>query len=479
MNRLGLLAAFALVVLSLSTLTLYPLVGYPYHEIPDFFAHVGLARSVLNNGVVIPTGSGGYLSFPNLFIFVAELSLLTGAGLLVAAALVSVMFGIMYALMIFLILRLLSGNSVIASVGGFLAIATNASIPFIFFAPAYMNYTILLLVDYLTWRLVREDRRITVLTLPIVLSVLALATGDPIYSAVLVIQIVTLLVLLYSGKWTRNVARRLVLPFSGFSLPIFAYYVYTGNWIVPYAFSYLPHFFSLALSNLFMTLPAQPAAPGSAVFQLWLGVAFWVSRLFYVVIGGTAMLILFRNLVIKGRKLGKVEMAVNSIVFSVVLAAVPYLGVGVGVLGSAVGRFVQVSYPYMCLLFASALFSSRILNPFSKRRLYSSAIITILVLAVVLTYLPLHLLSHNIENKQLVYSAGFFTSYTGGRGRLVYFLPVTAAVQFFTGLELVAGPPPPNLQGPIVNITSAFVPVGAQEVDIVYRAPSVTAMIML
>lgn len=472
LDRYGLLAVSILIVLSLSTLTIYPLVGYPYHEIPDFFAQLGLARAVLHNGAVNPAGSGSYLFFPGLFVLIAQLTLLTGSTLLDCAALLSVVLGVLITLMIFMILRLLSRSVTIAFVGGFIAIATNAAVDFIFPSPGYLNFTILLFANFLTWKFVLEDRRALTLVLPIVVLAFSLASGDPTYSAVYVIQLIILLAVVSLYGSTRDISARVVVPFVAFLLPVVAYYVYIGYWIIPLFFSFSRDFLSRVLSNLFVASSAQIVGPGSAVFQLWFGLTFWVSRFMYALVGGMTVLLLFRNLVLKRRTLGKSRLLVNMIVLSTVLASLPYFAIGSGVLGLDVGRFVQVSYPYMSLMLAFILVRSRAPNGFRKHRILSLSLVVILGLAMVLAYLPIHVIDHNLENRPLVYSAEFFTLQTGGQGRLAYSLPATAVVQFITGLELVGGPPPPSLTGPFGNLTTVQ-QSRPQVTDIVYSTESI------
>lgn len=472
LDRYSLLAVSILIVLSLSTLTIYPLVGYPYHEIPDFFAHLGLARAVLNSGAVNPAGSGSYLFFPSLFVLIAQLSVLTGSTLLDCAALLSVMLGVLITLMIFMILRLLSRSVTIAFVGCFIAIATNAAVDFIFPSPGYLNFTVLLFANFLTWKFVLEDRRALAFVAPLVVLALSLAAGDPTYSAVYVIQLTILLAVMSLYRSTRDISTRVVVPFVAFLLPVVVYYVYIGYWIIPLFYSFSSDFLSRVLSNLFVASSEQIAGPGSAVFQLWLGLTFWVSRFVYALVGGVTVLLLFRNLILKKRTLCKSSLLVNMIVLSTVLASLPYFAIGSGVLGLDVGRFVQVSYPYMSLMLAFILVSSRVPSSFRKHRILSLSVAVILGLAVVLAYLPIHVIDHDFENRQLVYSAEFFALQTGGHGRLVYSLPATAVVQFITGLELVGGPPPPSLTGPLGNLTT-IQQSRPQVTDIVYSTESI------
>lgn len=150
--RSRILQVVILVAIANAILFLPQMVNYPYSEIPYFYAHLGRSVSIIQNDSIQIQYPTSYLNFPNLFVLLVQISLSTDGGLLLSGALLPFILVTLYALIAYQIIMVLSEDSQIAFVGALVSIVTNAAINVVFVSPGYLNWMLVLVAEYLTWK---------------------------------------------------------------------------------------------------------------------------------------------------------------------------------------------------------------------------------------------------------------------------------------------------------------------------------------
>lgn len=442
------------------TLFFPQMINYPYSEIPDFYAHLGRATSIIQTGSVNLQYPTSYLNFPNLFVLLVQLDSVTGGGLLLAGAILPAIFTTLYALLVYLIITMLSGNTRVAFVAGFVAIATNAAMNVIFAAPGYLNWVLVLVAEYLTWRFLFAGPDTSSRPLiPLLLLSVAIATGDPIYSLGFIIMLLFLFSLVVLGSRTRQTSGRLFRVILISFLPSAIYYLYLSNWMIAQLPGFLGPFLHNAFGNFFLTANVPSLVGVSTFFGEWLSTAYLTSRIVYFVVGVSSMAVIFWILVLKrSRHADSRQTLVASVTLAATLSGAIFFGIGEG-LSSFGGRFQQFAYLYLSL-FSVYGFLYLMKNVVRLRHLkvnYKIIKVTgiCVMILVVFMYLPIHFHSASV-GELAVYSSKYYVD-RGIEGYTPVYRPaIMGAVGLFTGQDWLTGPAPPPHNRQPVNITALY-----------------------
>lgn len=435
------------------------MINYPYSEIPDFYAHLGQATSIIQIGSVKLQFPTSYLNFPNLFVLLVQLDSVTGGGLLLAGAILPAIFTTLYALLVYMIITMLSENTRVAFVASFVAITTNAAINVIFTAPGYLNWVLVLGAEYLTWRFLFADHDKSSRPLvPLLLLSVAIATGDPIYSIGYIITLLFLFSLVVLSSRTRQTLGRLYKVILISFLPSAVYYLYLSNWMIAQLPGFLGPFLHNAFSNFFFTAKVPSQGGVSTFFSEWLSTAYLTARIVYLIVGVSSVAVILWILVLKRSKYahGKQTLAA-SVALAAALSGAIFFGIGEEqYAASLAGRFQLFAYLYLSLFSVYGFMyfikkAARLQHHKVNHKVLKVTGVCMMVL-VVFMYLPIHFQFASV-GELAVYSSKYYVD-RGIEGYTPVYRPaILAVVGFFTGQDWFAGVPPPHNRQSL-NITA-------------------------
>jgi hypothetical protein len=468
LNRVTAIEILLLVLVANITLFLPQVFNYPYSEIPDFFAHLGRSASILQTGHVSPQYPTSYLTFPSIFILAVQLSLVTGGGLLLPGLLVPAILCSIYAMLVYLIIKSLVGDTKIAFFGGFIAIVTDvAATNIIFFAPGYLNWMLILLAEFIAWKILLSQNKVSPKTFLLLFIVtIAIATGDPIYSVgyILALMFLMIILLIKYRSMSKLVNLYKVLLISVF--PSLMYYLFSSKWLI----FQLPALFRPFLNNMFdnfLFSAGLPSSSAASSLDAWLRIASLTSRIVYFFIGITGIATIFL-LIAKGRiqKNNRFTLPA-SIALATILSGAIFFGIGEGY-SSLAGRFQQFSYLYLSCFSILAIYLclSKIVRSNYRMKKYLKFFTPVLMFILILAYVPIHLDSSSVGENSF-YASKFYVNEGVVVYTPVYNPPIMAVVGFFTGSDLLSGPTPYYNNLPI-NITENYHIDFNQRVNIVY-----------
>lgn len=450
------------------------MINYPYSEIPDFYAHLGRATSIIQTGSVKLQYNTSYLNFPNLFVLLVQLDSVTGGGLFLAGAILPAVFATLYALLVYMIITMLSENTRVAFVASFVAIATNAAINVIFAAPGYLNWVLVLVAEYLTWRLLFADHDKSSKTLILLLLVsVAIATGDPIYSLGYILTLLFLFSLVVLTCRTRQTLKRLYEVILISFLPSAIYYLYLSNWMIAQLPDHLGPFLHNVFSNFLFTAKVPSQAGVSTFFSEWLSTAYLTSRIVYLIVGVSSVAVILWILVLKrSRYANSKQTLAASVALAATLSGAIFFGIGEEV-ASFAGRFQQFAYLYLSMFSVCGFMyfikkAAQLRYHKVNHKVLKVTGVCMMVL-VVFMYLPIHFHFASV-GELAVYSSKYYVD-RGIEGYTPVYRPaIMAALGLFTGQDWLSGPAlhPYNRQ-PLNITTSDSTNAFYYRVDVVYN----------